>query len=135
MTDDDHPVLLLTCSGISHTGQLTTLTGRFIRSMHPTLLSRHLILTNLKRSLEEELDGDECLVVVDGCDQCCARKRVILTGKAMGEHIIATAEGITKRGMEEPRFDEIQRLSQAVVRIITHNRQQYRRKPPADNHE
>ncbi|MCQ8893617.1 MAG: putative zinc-binding protein [Methanolinea sp.] len=118
MTEEDRPVLLLTCSGISHTGQLTTLMGRFLRSMHPALLSRHVVLTSLSRPLEEELDGDERLVVVDGCDQCCARKRVLLTGKVMDKHLVATAEGITKRGMEEPRFDEIQKLSNLIIRIL-----------------
>lgn len=98
MKDEDRPVLLLTCSGISYTGQLTTLAGRFIRSMYPALLSRHLVLTGLTRSLEEELDGDERLVVVDGCDQCCARKRVLLAGKVMDGHLVATAEGIASGG-------------------------------------
>lgn len=135
MKDEDRPVLLLTCSGISHTGQLTTLAGRFIRSMHPALLSRHLVLTGLTRSLEEELDGDERLVVVDGCDQCCARKRVLLAGKVMDGHLVATAEGIAKRGMEEPRFDEIQRLSHVIMKIVKNDGHISHRVPPGQDHE
>ncbi|MDH7510098.1 MAG: putative zinc-binding protein [Methanolinea sp.] len=135
MTDEERPVLLLTCSGISHTGQLTTLAGRFIRTMHPALLSRHLVLTGLARSLGEELDGDERLVVVDGCDQCCAKKRVLLAGKAMDGHIVATAEGIARRGMEEPRFDEIQRLSHVIVGIVKNDGHISHRVPPGQDHE
>ena len=115
---DDRPVLLLTCSGISHTGQLTTMAGNSLRCRHPVLVSRHVRLTSLTRSLEKELTGDECLIAVDGCEECCAKKRMDLIGKIPDAYLIATREGITKRGMEEPRYDEIECLCQAVVRTI-----------------
>ena len=118
MSDDDRPVLLLTCSGISHTGKLTTLTGNSLRCRHPVLVTRHLQLTALKRSLENELSHDECLVAVDGCDEGCAKKRMDLIGRIPDAYLVATREGITKRGMEEPRYDEIECLCQAVVRTI-----------------
>jgi len=118
MDHDDRPVLLLTCSGISHTGQLTNLTGNSLRCLHPILVTRHLQLTALKRSLEKELEDDECLISVDGCEECCAKKRMDLIGKVPDAYIIATREGITKRGMEELPYDEIERLSIAIVRII-----------------
>jgi uncharacterized metal-binding protein len=118
MRDDDRPVLLLTCSGISHTGQLTTMTGNSLRCRHPALVTRHLRLTALKRPLEKELQDGDCLVAVDGCEECCAKKRMDLIGKTPDAYIIATREGITKRGMEEPRYDEIEGLSQVIVRII-----------------
>ena len=118
MDEDDRPVLLLTCSGISHTGQLTTMVGNSIRCRHPVLVARHLKLTALKRSLEHELTGNECLIAVDGCDEGCAKKRMDLLGKIPDSYLIATREGITKRGMEEPRYDEIECLCQAVVKNI-----------------
>jgi uncharacterized metal-binding protein len=118
MDYDDRPVLLLTCSGISHTGQLTTMAGNSLRCRHPTLVTRHVRLTSLKRSLEKELTGDECLIAVDGCEECCAKKRMDLIAKIPDAYLIATREGITKRGMEEPRYDEIECLCRAVVRTI-----------------
>lgn len=118
MDYDDRPVLLLTCSGISHTGQLTTMAGNSLRCRHPVLVSRHVRLTSLTRSLEKELTGDECLIAVDGCEECCAKKRMDLIGKIPDAYLIATREGITKRGMEDPRYDEIECLCQAVVRTI-----------------
>jgi uncharacterized metal-binding protein len=75
MKDDDRQILLLTCSGISHTGQLTTRTGTWLRYRHPILITRHLQLTALKRPLEEELRDEENLVAVDGCEECCVKKR------------------------------------------------------------
>jgi uncharacterized metal-binding protein len=118
MNTDDRPVLLLTCSGISHTGQLTTLTGNTLRSRLPILVTRHLRLTALKRPLEKELQEDECLVAVDGCEECCAKKKIDLIGKIPAAYIVATREGIIKRGMEEPRYDEIEGLSRVVASKI-----------------
>ena len=118
MDNDDRLVLLLTCSGISHTGQLTTMTGNSLRCRHPVLVTRHIKLTALKRPLEKELQEGEYLVAVDGCEECCARKRMDQMGKIPDAYIIATREGITKRGMEEPRYDEIEGLSRVIVRKI-----------------
>lgn len=118
MDYDERPVLLLTCSGISHTGQLTTMAGNSLQCRHPVLVARHVRLTSLKRSLEKELTGDECLIAVDGCEECCAKKRMDLIGKIPDAYLIATREGIIKRGMEEPRYDEIECLYQVVVRTI-----------------
>ena len=118
MRDDDRLITLLTCSGISHTGQLTTRTGTSLRCRHPVLISRHLRLTALKRPLETELQEDECLVAVDGCEECCAKKRMYMIGKTPDAYIVATREGITKRGMDEPRYDEIEGLSRAILRRV-----------------
>jgi len=118
MGDDHRPVLLLTCSGISHTGQLTTLAGNSIRREYPALVTRHIRLTAMKSPLEEELEEGACLVAVDGCEECCARKRMDLIGKIPDAYIVATREGITKRGMEEPRYDEIDGLSRLIVWTI-----------------
>ncbi|HIH27697.1 MAG TPA: zinc-binding protein [Methanoregulaceae archaeon] len=114
MSGDDQHSTLLTCSGISHTGQLTTRTGTSLRCRHPRQITRHLLLTALKRPLEEELRDDEYLVVVDGCEEYCAKKRMHTTGIRPDVYIVATREGIIKRGMEEPRYDEIETLSLVI---------------------
>jgi len=118
MTDDESHITLLTCSGISHTGRLTTMTGNSLRCRHPALISRHLQLTAMKRPLEEELSDNECLVAVDGCGECCAGKRLDAIGKVPHCHVIATEEGITKRGMEEARYYEIEVLSRVILENV-----------------
>jgi uncharacterized metal-binding protein len=123
MIDDDRPVLLLTCSGISHTGRLTTGTGTTLRCRHPVLIGRHIQLTSLKRPLDQEMSEDEFLVVVDGCGECCARKRMDAIGMKPDSYIIATEEGIVKRGMEEVRYDEIELLSTVITREIREKKQ------------
>ncbi|HOT02750.1 MAG TPA: putative zinc-binding protein [Methanolinea sp.] len=122
MTDSDRPVLLLTCSGISHTGKLTTLAGHSLHCRYPLLVARHLKLAALRRPLEEELGEDECLIAVDGCEECCVKKRIDLIGRVPDMHLIATHEGITKRGLEEPRHVEIEGLSQVIMRSIRNER-------------
>ncbi len=122
MNDDDRPVLLLTCSGISHTGQLTTKTGNSLRCRYPVLIGRHIPMTALKRPLEQEVSEDEFLVVVDGCGECCAKKRMDAIGKNPDSYIIATEEGIVKRGMQEVRYDEIELLSGIIFREIRDKR-------------
>ncbi len=116
--DDDRQVLLLTCSGISHTGKLTTRTGTWLRYRHPKLITRHLQLTALKRPLEEELRDEETFVAVDGCEECCVKKRMDASGTRPDAYIIATRVGITKRGMEEARFEEIEALSRIIMREV-----------------
>jgi uncharacterized metal-binding protein len=123
MSDDDRPVLLLTCSGISHTGQLTTRAGTTLRCRCPSLIGRHVQLTALKRPLEQEISEDEYLVVVDGCGECCAKKRIDAIGNKPDSYIIATQEGIVKRGMDEVRYDEIELLSGIIAREIREKQQ------------
>ena len=118
MNTDDLRVTLLTCSGISHTGQLTTLTGNSLRHRYPVLVTRHIRLTALKCPLDQELEEETCLVAVDGCEESCAKKRMDLIGRIPDVYLIATRVGITKRGMEKPRYDEIEGLSRAIVRHI-----------------
>ena len=118
MTDNDRQALLLTYSGISHTGQLTTRTGTWLRYRHPVLITRHLQLTALKRPLDEELREEENLVAEDGCEECCVKKRMDAIGTRPDVYVVATREGIVKRGMEEARVDEIEALSQVIVRKV-----------------
>jgi uncharacterized metal-binding protein len=118
MKDDDRQALLLTCSGVSHTGRLTTRTGTWLRYRHPKLITRHLQLTALKRPLEEELQDEEYLVAVDGCEECCVKKRMDAIGTRPDVYIVATREGIIKRGMEEARSEEIEALSKVIVRKV-----------------
>ncbi len=119
MSDNGRQILLLTCSGVSHTGKLTTRTGTWLRYRHPKLITRHLQLTTLKRPLDEELREDENLVAVDGCEECCIKKRMDAIGTRPDIYIVVTREGIIKRGMEEARPEEIETLSQVIVRKAT----------------
>ena len=98
MNDDDRQVLLLTCSGISHTGQLTTRTGTWLRYRHPVLITRHLQLTALKRPLDEELRNEKNLVAVDGCEECCVKKRMDAIGTRLTCTLLQQGWGSSNAG-------------------------------------
>jgi uncharacterized metal-binding protein len=116
--DDDRQVVLLTCSGISHTGRLTTKTGTWLRYRHSRLITRHLQLAALKHPLDEELLDGEDLVAVDGCEECSIKKRMDAIGTRPDVYIVTTSEGIIKRGMEEARSEEVDTLPQVIMRKV-----------------
>jgi len=104
---------LVTCSGISNTGKLTTQAAL-------TLLQRmpgHYVWVHAKQSaesLEEEVRDADRVIVLDGCPDCCARKK-LPAGMMPHCHIIATEMGIVKNGMAEVQFDEIEKLVHAIM--------------------
>jgi len=61
--------------------------------------------------LQDVLINAERIAILDGCTDCCGRKKVREQGYEPEIHLIATDCGIIKNGMEEPRFDEIEHLS------------------------
>ena len=106
-------VALVTCSGLSNTGRLTTeavLTlmhrkpGRFvwIQAREPV------------ESFEVEIGDAEQVIVIDGCTDCCAMKK-ISSCITPYRHIIATELGITKNGMADVQFHEIEKVIDAIM--------------------
>jgi uncharacterized metal-binding protein len=105
---------LVTCSGISNTGKLTTQAAL-------TLLQRKpgkYVWIHARQStetLETEVGDAEQVIVIDGCTDCCAKKKLSASCLVPHHHIIATDLGIEKNGMAEVQFDEIETLVHAVV--------------------
>ncbi len=108
-------ITLVTCSGLSNTGKLTLQAGAALLRRSPGLFDDHIPARCPTGVLEQAAAGAEYLVVLDGCSDCCGRKKLQALGIEPHLHIIATSCGIEKNGMAEPRFDEIERLA-AVVR-------------------
>ena len=68
-------------------------------------------------SLRMDTEGAERLIVLDGCMDCCATKKLTAAGLVPDVHIIATELGIEKKGMGDVQYDEIEK----VVRVIMNN--------------
>jgi uncharacterized metal-binding protein len=64
--------------------------------------------------LHDALSLAEKIVVLDGCSECCGRKKVQEQGYEPEIYFIATECGIIKAGVEDPRFDEIELLTKVV---------------------
>jgi uncharacterized metal-binding protein len=105
---------LVTCSGISNTGKLTTLAAQTLLQRRPG----QYVWMHAKQSaatLEAEVGDADRVIVLDGCPDCCANKKLAAAGLAPHVHIITTEIGIVKNGMAEVQFDEIEKVVRAVV--------------------
>ncbi|MDO9035841.1 MAG: putative zinc-binding protein [Methanoregula sp.] len=111
-------IALVTCSGVSNTGKLTTQAAQILLQRKPG----HYIWMHAKQStamLEAEIGDADQLIVIDGCKDCCATKKLSASRIAPHHHIIATELGIEKKGMGEVQYDEIEKVVAAVDQKIT----------------
>ena len=114
---EESPLILITCSGVSNTGKLTTQVAGILAQKEPDLFDGHLHAKQSTRDMEVVINGGK-LVVVDGCGDRCAEKKLKSFCLTPHIHIIATEEGIVKNGMADPKFDEIETLIAAVRREV-----------------
>lgn len=105
---------LVTCSGISNTGKLTTQAALTLLQRTPGLYV-WMHAKQSAESLEEEIGDADRVIVLDGCSDCCARKKLSVSSITPHRHIIATEIGILKNGMAEVQFDEIEKMVHAVM--------------------
>ena len=115
--DDDDSLVLITCSGISNTGKLTAQVAAILAQRDPDLFEGHLHAKQSTHDMEKVINGGKVLVL-DGCNDHCAAKKLKSLCITPHIHIIATEEGIEKNGMADPRFDEIEILVAAVRKAV-----------------
>jgi uncharacterized metal-binding protein len=108
-------IALITCSGISNTGRLTTESALALLRRRPGLYV-WIRAREPAATLEAGIGDADEVIVIDGCTDCCARK--ILTASCIEprRHIIATEIGIRKNGMADVQFHEIETLVQEILR-------------------
>lgn len=109
-------VALVTCSNISNTGKLTTQAGMILMQRKPGMF----LCMNCKQSAESlrmDAGNADRLIVLDGCTDCCATKKITAAGLAADVHIIATELGIEKNGMAEMQYNEIERVVRTVMTV------------------
>lgn len=105
---------LVTCSGISNTGKVTTQAAQVLLQRKPgQYVWMHARQSAAK--LDAKLGDAEKIFVIDGCTDCCATKKLTAAGHKPDCHIIATGLGIEKRGMAEVQFDEIEKVVTAIL--------------------
>ena len=114
---EESPLILITCSGVSNTGKLTAQVGAILTQKHPDIFEGHLHAWRSTREIEAVINGQKT-VVIDGCADRCAAKKLKSLCLTPHIHIIATEEGIGKNGMADPRFDEIETLIAATYRRV-----------------
>jgi uncharacterized metal-binding protein len=114
---DESPLILITCSGVSNVGKLTAQAAGVLVQREPDLFEGHLHAKQSTRDMDEVINSGK-VVVLDGCGDRCAAKKLKSLCITPHIHIIATEEGIEKNGMADPLFDEIETLIAAVRREV-----------------
>jgi len=70
----DSDTVLVTCSGISNTGKLTTKVSEALHRKCPGIIECSLAARSDPEKLRDVLIHVKRIVVVDGCTDCCGRK-------------------------------------------------------------
>ncbi|MDG6249820.1 putative zinc-binding protein [Methanocalculus sp.] len=113
---------IITCSGISNTGKLTTRCAMNLHRICAGEIDCCIPATREREAIDEALRDAEELLIIDGCSDCCALKKIQHSGRHPDHHIIATECGIVKNGMEEPHFSEIEELTAVLLNRIRSKR-------------
>ncbi len=99
-------VVIVTCSGISNTGKLTTQVAiELMRRLGED--DEWVRARDSPAVFKRAVSMDDRLIVIEGCTDHCALKKLKEIGRTPDIHVVATEIGIQKNGMAEPKYDEI----------------------------
>jgi uncharacterized metal-binding protein len=101
-------LILITCSGVSNVGKLTAQAAGVLVQREPDLFEGHLPAKQSTRDMDTVINGGK-VVVLDGCGERCAAKKLKSLCITPHIHIIATEEGIEKNGMADPKLTRLRR--------------------------
>jgi uncharacterized metal-binding protein len=110
--------VLITCSGLSNTGRLTTQIATILMSRHPatiTWVKAHKGLENIANAVEDA----DLTIVLEGCSDHCASKKIIDVGIKADIHLVATELGVEKNGMAEVQWSDIEKVLASVEQKIS----------------
>ena len=105
--------LLITCSGLSNNGRLTTQVATILMSRHPTDFTWLKASTDLEKLSEAAIDAD-LIIIIEGCSDHCASKKIIEMGIKGDFLLVATELGIEKNGMAEVQWSDVEKMRVAV---------------------
>jgi uncharacterized metal-binding protein len=110
---------LVTCSGLSNTGRLTTQVAMILVSRSRGTIAwvqahkgEHLIA-------DVTTDADP-IIVIDGCSDHCAARKCALGGINSDHHIVVTELGVEKDGMADVQWDDVEKVLAAVEQESNH---------------
>jgi len=109
---------LITCSGLSNTGRLTTQVATILVSRHPatiTWVKAHKGLEGITDAVEDA----DLIIIIEGCSDRCASKKITDVGIRANIHLVATELGIEKNGMAEVQWSDIEKVLAAVEQKLT----------------
>jgi uncharacterized metal-binding protein len=109
---------LITCSGLSNTGRLTTQAAMVLVSRSPGAIA--WVQAHKGDHLIADVTTDASqIIVIDGCSDHCAIKKCGLEGVTADIYIVTTELGVKKDGMADVQWDDVVTVLAAVDREIT----------------
>jgi uncharacterized metal-binding protein len=108
---------LITCSGLSNTGRLTTQVAAILMSRYPasiTLVKAH----KDGKKIAEAAENADLIIVLEGCSDHCASKKIIDVGIKADIHLVATELGVEKNGMAEVQWCDIEKVLTVIEQKI-----------------
>ena len=110
-------VTLITCSGRSNVGRLTTAVGQQLLMRRPSR-TEWIRAQAGPDAIADAADDADLVVVLDGCEDCCGSKKAAEAGVEPSVHLKAIDLGIVKDGRAEVKYSEIETVIQAVLEAV-----------------
>jgi uncharacterized metal-binding protein len=104
---------LITCSGLSNTGRLTTQVATILISRHPAAVTWVKAHKGGQHIADAAEDAD-LVIVLEGCPDHCASKKMIDAGIKADIHLVATELGVEKNAMAEVQWNDIEKVLTAI---------------------
>jgi len=108
---------LITCSGLSNTGRLTSQVATILMSRYPatfTWVKAHQGGENIADAVEDA----DLVIVLEGCSDHCASKKIIDIEIKADIHLVATELGVEKNGMAEVQWSDVEKVLTAIEQKI-----------------
>jgi uncharacterized metal-binding protein len=108
---------LITCSGLSNTGRLTTQVATLLMSRYPaafTWVKAHKDGEHIADAVEDS----DMVIILEGCSDHCASKKTIEGGIKADIHLVATELGVEKDGMAKVQWTDIEKVLTALEQKI-----------------
>ncbi|MBP1929978.1 putative metal-binding protein [Methanolinea mesophila] len=121
MSDGNPHVTLLTCSGVSNTGKLSSQAAQALLMRRPGRVT-WVRAARPPEELAAEATEAEHLIILNGCGDCCATKKLRAAGVSEGTEVIITDLGIEKNGMAEVSYAEIEVVVSGLLETMGRGR-------------
>ena len=109
---------LITCSGLSNTGRLTTHVAMILMSRSAAGIAWAQAHKG-EHAIADAVDDADQIIVIEGCSDHCAVKKLDTMGITADLHIVATELGIEKDGLADVKWCDVETVLTAFDRKIT----------------
>lgn len=111
---DGVTVTLITCSGLSNVGRLTTAVAQHVLKHRPGRVQWVRAQAG-PDAIADATEGADLVIALDGCEDCCGSRRAAEAGVEPAVRLMAIELGIVKDGRAEVRYTEIETVMRAVL--------------------